>query len=257
MDEDTDNFNKTNNALKYINKKIDEKISSSLNIVIQNHEILNNRLERIENMLEKFLSGKIEIPSKKEEEKKKIYVPQQVIEKQVVEKPVQHYISKNLEPILNLDIIKNEKKNEPMIIQKKESDSNLSQKYYYKELKIESFDIDENIIKKCLEMHNLAGDIYLFQKMYIDDIPKEYYPIRHIKKKFQYWCDDHMNDDHTNGVYIRDIILKNIEECYMKVNIIENYKGKTDLFLANQEHIYNLSELKYKDKFLSKIISIL
>jgi len=240
MDEDSDNFNKTNNALKYINKKVDEKINSTLNII-------NNRLERIENMLEKFLSGKIEIPSKKEEkeeEKKKIYVPNQVIEK-------------HLEPILNLDIIKNEKKKEPLIIQKKESESNLSQKYYYKELKIESFDIDENIIKKCLEMHSLAGDIYLFQKMYIDDIPKEYYPIRHIKKKFQYWCDDHMNDDHTNGVYIRDTILKNIEECYMKVNIIENYKGKTDLFLANQEHIYNLSELKYKDKFLSKIIAIL
>jgi len=237
MDEDTDNFYKSNNVLKYINKKIDEKISSNLNMI-------NNRLERIENMLEKILLAKIEIPPKKEEEKKKVF-QQPLVEKTTY---------KNVVPVLTTEI---EKKKEPMIIQKKESESNLSQKYYYKELKIESFDIDDNIIKKCLEMHSLVGDVYLFQKMYIDDIPKEYYPIRHIKKKFQYWCDDHMNDDNTNGVYIRDIILKNIEECYMKVNIIENYKGKTDLFLANQEHIYNLSELKYKDKFLSKIIAIL
>jgi hypothetical protein len=68
----------------------------------------------------------------------------------------------------------------------------------YKELKIEDFDIEYEFIKSCLLMNSVNGDIRLFKRMYIDNVSKEYYPIRHIKKKFQYWINDHMEDDNTN-----------------------------------------------------------
>jgi hypothetical protein len=66
-----------------------------------------------------------------------------------------------------------------------------------------------------------------------------------------------MNDDDSNGTYIKNTVLKNIEQCYLKINIFENYTNDMDQFLKNQDHINKLREEKYKDKFLSKIISII
>ena len=106
-------------------------------------------------------------------------------------------------------------------------------------------------------MNNINGDIILFKRLYIDDIPKEYYPIRHIKKKFQYWRDGHMNDDDNSGTYIKNTIIKNIEQCYLRINNDDNYGNDIEQFLRNQEHINKLSEQKYKDKILSKVISII
>lgn len=129
----------------------------------------------------------------------------------------------------------------------------------YKEFKINNFflEIDKEYIKKCLNMTSINGDIKMFTKMYTDNIPKEYYPIRHIKKKFQYWNNGHMVDDNTNGEYIKNVILKNIEQCYLSVNVFNNCDDDIDDFLKNQEHINKMMEQKYKDKFLTKIIQII
>ena len=127
----------------------------------------------------------------------------------------------------------------------------------YKELKRESFDLNEQFIKDCLSNASLNDDIKMFKKMYIDNVSKEHYPIRHMKKKLQYWYDGHMMDDDTNGTYIKNTILKNIEECYFKINQCNNYTNDIEQFLKNQEHINKLSEQKYKDKFLQKIIQII
>ena len=127
----------------------------------------------------------------------------------------------------------------------------------YKDLKEEFFDLDYDFVKSCLDNTNIQNDIKIFKKMYIDNVSKEYYPIRHMKKKFQYWRDEHMNDDDSNGNYIKNTVLKNIENCYLKINIFENYTNDMDKFLKNQDHINKLNEEKYKDKFLSKIISII
>jgi len=127
----------------------------------------------------------------------------------------------------------------------------------YKELKVEQFNIDAEFIKNCLLMNSMNGDIRLFKKMYIDNVSKEYYPIRHIKKKFQYWINDHMEDDNTNGKYIKDTIIKNIEMCYLKINTYENFGNNSEQFMKNQEHIDNITEQKYKDKFLLQIINII
>jgi hypothetical protein len=89
----------------------------------------------------------------------------------------------------------------------------------YRELKKEDFDIEESFVKNCLNQTTLQGDIKLFKKMYIDNVPKQYYPIRHIKKKFQYWFDGHMNDDHSSGTYIVNITIQNIQKLYSHLNL--------------------------------------
>jgi hypothetical protein len=127
----------------------------------------------------------------------------------------------------------------------------------YKDLKRELFNFDELFIKDCLNLCSLQGDLKIFKKMYIDGVSKEFYPIRHIKKKIQYWLDNHMNDDDVNGTYVKNIIIKNIEDCYLAINTFDNYENNVDQLLKNQEHINKLSEEKYKDKLLNKIISII
>lgn len=127
----------------------------------------------------------------------------------------------------------------------------------YKDLKRELFNFNELFVKDCLNSCSVNGDLKIFKKMYIDGVSKEFYPIRHIKKKLQYWLEDHMNDDDLNGTYIKNTIIKNIEDCYLGVNTFDNYENDIDQFLKNQEHINKLSEEKYKDKFLTKIINII
>jgi len=140
------------------------------------------------------------------------------------------------------------------VIEKSKKKIGITKTYEYKDIKKEFFNIEDKFVKDCLNMNNLSGDIKLFKKMYIENIPKEFYPIRHIQKNFQYWSNNHMVDDDVNGTYIKSVILTNIENCYLKVNTFENYSENMEQFLKNQEHINKLSENKYKDNFLNKII---
>jgi ribosomal protein L30E len=149
-------------------------------------------------------------------------------------------------------------KNELKIVKEKRSEEkNIYLINNYKDLKRELFNFDELFIKDCLNLCSLQGDLKIFKKMYIDGVSKEFYPIRHIKKKLQYWLDNHMNDDDANGTYVKHIIIKNIEDCYLAINTFDNYKNNVDQLLKNQEHINKLSEEKYKDKLLNKIINII
>lgn len=136
-------------------------------------------------------------------------------------------------------------------------DIDVGQDLIYHELKPDIFNIDEEFVKSCLDMNNIDGDLMLFKKMYIDDIPKEYYPIRHIKKKLQYWLNNHMNDDDSNGTYIKNTIIKNIENAYLGVNNYDKYINDIDQFMKNQEYISKLNVQKNKDKFLTKIVKII
>jgi hypothetical protein len=162
-----------------------------------------------------------------------------------------------------IDVKENEVIIEKEIIKENIKKKNLNKKntdeviVKYKDIKNEYFDIDNEFIKNCLNNTNINGDIKLFKKMYIDKISKEYYPLRHIKKKFQYWLDDHMVDDDSNGSYIKNTILRNISECYLRVNTYENYSNNIEQFLSNQDHINKLMEEKYKDKFLNKLVTII
>lgn len=150
-----------------------------------------------------------------------------------------------------------EEKNDKQLILSKKSLSRSEEKNGYRDLKLEIFDIPNEYVKKCLEMNSIGGDIKLFKKMYIEDVPKEYLPIRHIRKKFQYWLNGHMNDDDTNGSYIKDTICRNIESLYLKINMFENYQSNIDQFINNQDHVNKLSDEKHKEKLLLQIIPMI
>ena len=122
----------------------------------------------------------------------------------------------------------------------------------YKDIRIEQFNMNKDIILECLRMHSLEGDVKLFKILYLKDVSKEYYPLKYINKKdFKYMNDNIWHDD--NGTYIKDIILKkNIARCYLKVNTMENVINNGD-FIQHQQHISKLSDEKYQDKWLNKI----
>ena len=226
--DNSDTTNDTNNSVNINNTDI-KKILLSINSFNNKFEILNERMINIEKILDDFLI-------------KDITVKNDVIKSDVIKNDV-----------IKSDIVKSDVIKSPIV------KSPIIDNSFYKELKVETFlnlNINKDFIKECLNMSSINGDIKLFKKIYIDDTSKEYYPIRHIKKKLQYWLDNHMIDDDTNGTYIKNIILKNIENCYLKINIIENYTNDMDQFLKNQDHINKLSEEKYKDKFLLKIITL-
>ena len=127
----------------------------------------------------------------------------------------------------------------------------------YREIKKEEINLDINFVKKCLESHNLNSDLKIFKKIYIDEIPKSYYPIRHMKGNYSYWLNNKMNIDDENGNYIKETIITNISNIYLNVNSYENYINDNDLFIKNQEYIVNMSKSKYKDKLFKNILKII
>ena len=103
----------------------------------------------------------------------------------------------------------------------------------------------------------MDNELNIFKKIYIENVQKTCYSIRHIKGHYQYWVDNKMNIDDNNGSYIKETIIHNIGLIYMEVNIFEDYKNDLDLFMKNQEYIMNMSNQKYKDKFFKSILKII
>ena len=129
--------------------------------------------------------------------------------------------------------------------------------YIFKEIKKEPIELEFKFIQLNLHQHNINSDIKIFKKIYIDEIPKSYYPIRYIKNNYQYWLNDKMNLDDENGSYIKETVITNIINIYLNINSYENYIDNNDLFLKNQEYIINMSKQKYKDKFFKNILKII
>ena len=126
-----------------------------------------------------------------------------------------------------------------------------------KEIKKEQYNLDEDFVRSCLNSGSIEGDIKIFKKIYINNISKEYYPIKNTKKKIQYWYNGHMKDDDANCTYIKNTIVQNIEDCYLNVNKYDSYQDDIDQFINNQEYINKMSEQKYKEKMLLKIMELL
>jgi hypothetical protein len=252
--------------------KIDELMEKSDNIInlLNNfNKLLNNINTKIENIEKKIFEDNKIFENNNENdiflenfEIQKPLTLQKVESNSNIEllKKMNEIISNDCE--INYNFIEEEKYSEKKKIPKAKKQKeiiNIQQQdtlvTKYVEVKVKHFDIDEKIIKKYLNMNSTNGDIQLFKKMYIDNVAKEYIPIRHIKKKFQYWISDHMQDDDTGGEYIVSTVLKNIELSYMKVNNMDNYGDDIDQFLKNQEHINRLHDVKYKEKIMTLIIS--
>jgi hypothetical protein len=260
--QDKNNIKKylSNNISYTINKKMSvytsklDKITKMLeynieknDVIIDNLKINNLQMEEkikslellITNLIEKINSNNLVINNNgKQEEIEKI--KKKNIKKEIIAE----------KKIVNIECTsENDNDSEDNFIENK----NLK----YHDIKLEDINIDNDFIAKCLHTCSINGDVKLFKKIYIDNIPKEYYPIRNIKKTYQYWNNDHMNDDDSNGTYIKNTILKNIERAYLRINTFENYSNDTEQFLKNQEHINNIMEEKYKDKFLNKITPLI
>ena len=122
---------------------------------------------------------------------------------------------------------------------------------------MEDIELDIIFIKKCLHAQSISSDLKIFKKIYIDNIPCGYYSIRNIKKKYQYWLNDKMNDDDDDGNYIKNTIVSNIYNAYLKINNYDNYADDIDQFVKNQEYILSINEQKYKDKLFNHIIKII
>ena len=228
-------------------------ISESANIKESNQQLLKKMKTVVPSVYEKEYLLKSSVSSESfiiEDISEKKEVKEKVEEK--VEEDVEQKIEQKIEQKENLHEKKDHKKEE------KKSSKKTNVEYRYRDVKPENYDLllDEKFINECLNETGMNGELKIFRKIYIDDVPKEYYPIRHIKKKLQYWCDGHMNNDDSSGTYIKNTILKNIEQSYLKINTYDNFTSNVEEFIKNQEHINNLSETKYKDKFLQKIISI-
>jgi hypothetical protein len=116
------------------------------------------------------------------------------------------------------------------------------------EVKKEMLDIDANKIKASLSLTSILGDVLLFKEYYLKDDLK---PIKSINQiHFEYWCNGKWNRDDYGKTMI-DIITNNIQACYIKVNTTDNYD--LDQFIANQQHIFQLRDIKYKRKLLAEI----
>jgi hypothetical protein len=195
--------------------------------------LINKKLNRLEDKINIIIDN---------------YENQHLLNKKIenIEKTLLILIGSNeeiLKKINNNNIIESESKNIP--------------KRTIKNVRIEQFNISKNIILECLNMHSLEGDIKLFKILYLNDITKDFYPLRYLnKKEYQYMNDNKWNND-TNGSYIKEIILKkNIARCYLKVNTIDNVKNNND-FIENQQHISKILDEKYQEKWLNKIKNLI
>lgn len=116
------------------------------------------------------------------------------------------------------------------------------------EVKKEMLNIDTNKIKASLSLASMLGDIMLFKEYYLKEDLK---PIKSINQThFEYWCNGKWNRD-DYGKELINIITNNIQACYIKVNTTEHYE--LDQFITNQQHIFQLSDIKYKRRLLAEI----
>jgi len=247
------------NTLIKFNHKLDEKLLTFINTTKdENKQIVHNIIEQEKDkVIEKEIELEIEL--EKPLNKKDHLLKYRKLSENTQPKKKPTTVS-NKNTIVNTSTYPNvnstTNSNINSIINTNISSNISSNTNNYREIKKENYNIDIKIIKECLNSSSIESDIRLFKKIYIDNVSKEFIPIRSIRKKFQYWCDGHMNED-INGNYIKNTIVDNIENCYLSVNKIENYKDNTEQFFRNQEYITKLSEMKYRDKFLELIIDII
>jgi hypothetical protein len=122
-----------------------------------------------------------------------------------------------------------------------------------KELRIENIELSEYDILRALNYKDHRSILYIFKLYYKNKLNlKHAYPIR-IKgqRSFEYYSNEEWVPD-LYGNNIMNIICKNMENLFIKINVIE--KVNIDNLLANQEFIYKLSNDKYKRILLPFII---
>jgi hypothetical protein len=117
--------------------------------------------------------------------------------------------------------------------------------------------VEVPFVRECLEKCDINGDIKLFRKLFIKNIPKDEQIIRFLggknyqTKRNGLWIDD------PNAIYIKYVISKILEKSYMIANDLEHYGSNIDQFVINQDHITQLDDDKYIEKLILQINTII
>lgn len=122
------------------------------------------------------------------------------------------------------------------------------------QLKKESINIENNIVKKALVYKDYRTILYLFKYYYRNKTNVIHkYPIR-IKSKrvYEYYNNNSWIID-NNGHYIKNTLFMNIQTILFKYNNMDNIDDLEDLY-NNQIFINKLSDEKYKRDLFKHII---
>lgn len=151
------------------------------------------------------------------------------------------------------------KKQRPRAVSYDDTDKNIKKK------KIDHFEvtdifqiegIEHEFVRECLEKCDIVGDMRLFRRIFIKNIPKDQQIVRYLGgKNYQVKRNDLWIED--NGNYIKGVLSKIYEKSYIIVNELDNYSGNIDQFLINQDHITQFDDDKYMEKLLSQISTII
>ena len=122
------------------------------------------------------------------------------------------------------------------------------------ELKKESLDIDNEIVKKALIYKDFRSILYIFKTYYKNKTNSvSQYPIRMKSKRiYEYYNNNQWNTD-NNAHYIKNTLFMNIQTIFYKYNNLDNVKEIDDIY-SNQIFINKLSEDKYKRDLFKHIV---
>ena len=105
---------------------------------------------------------------------------------------------------------------------------------------------ESSYIKKCLEGKGHTADFKLFKKIHLQSGYE--YPIKIVNRKTLSYYNG-MEWINNDAIDVCKMILKNIQNAYMKENIFENNSNNPQKFIENQRHILAINDEKYIKKF--------
>jgi hypothetical protein len=124
-----------------------------------------------------------------------------------------------------------------------------------KEIKLESYPISDQDVMKALVYHDHRSFMYIF-KLYYRSIQggKIFYPIRMKNRRtFEYYYGGRWILDPSGHQTIK-ILCSNIQNLFLKHNIIENKFIEENQWYLNQEFIMKLSEERYKKEIWKHVV---
>lgn len=124
-----------------------------------------------------------------------------------------------------------------------------------KEIKLESYPISDQDVMKALVYHDYRSFIYIF-KLYYRSIQggKIFYPIRMKNRRtFEYYYGGKWILDPSGHQTIK-ILCSNIQNLFLKHNIIENKFIEENQWYLNQQFIMKLSEERYKKEIWKHVV---
>jgi hypothetical protein len=170
---------------------------------------------------------------------------------------VDDILNKSNEDISNISLLNelNKLKNEMRSI--KLQNSQEQKKYNLEKLELIKIDLPKEKIQKFIAYKSIQGEIKFFKEVYLKNKLINKYSLKYIKgRQFKYWDGDNWILD-IGGLYIAEIILKNLQNSYLKINKFKEDKEDNgydiNIFLENQIKIHKLTNLQYKMEFIRSI----